>query len=159
MDLDFKMESVDMPSTTDNLEMKVKVKGLGEQRVSMNTDALVRKTGAFAVLQKISENMGKAFAPFVDQLLPIISQNMANEHSKAIRKLSLKTFMSMLVAVGEPRNVELFQQSIPMYVEQLTKALSRHDEKTAKILIKSLANNLRALGRSNETHVQFLTAQ
>ena len=105
LNLDFKMESVDMPSTTDNLEMKVKVKGLGDQRVSMNTDALVRKTGAFAVLEKISDNMGMAFAPFVEPLLPIISSHMAFDHSKAIMKLSLKTFKSMLVAVGEPQNV------------------------------------------------------
>ena len=62
-----------MPSTTDNMEMRVKVRGLGEQKISMNTDALVRKTGAFAVLQKVSENMGRAFAPFVEPLLPIIS--------------------------------------------------------------------------------------
>ena len=40
-----------------------------------------------------------------------------------------------------------------MYVEQLQKALTRHDEKTAKILIKSLANNLRAMGRVNETNM------
>lgn len=157
LDLDFKMESVDMPSTTENMEMKVKVKGLGEQRVSMNTDALVRKTGAFAVLEKISDNMGVAFGPFVEPLLPIISSHMAYEHSRAIRKLSLKTFKSMLVAVGEPQNVQLLQQSMPMYVEQLTKALSRHDEKTAKVLIKSLANNLRAIGRVNEQNTQFLT--
>ena len=50
LSLDFKMESVDMPSTTDNLEMKIKVKGMGEQKVSMNTDALVSKTGAICVL-------------------------------------------------------------------------------------------------------------
>ena len=146
-----------MPTNDENMKMKIKIKGMGEQQVSMNTDALVRKTGAFAVLQKISENMGRDFAPFVDPLLPIISTHMAYGYSKAIRKLSLKTFCSMLVAVGEPRNVELFQQSMPMYVEELTKALSRHDDKTAKIMIKSLANNLRALGRSNDTHRQFLT--
>lgn len=102
LDVDFKMESADMPSTTDNMEMKVKIKGLGEQKVSMNTDALVRKTGAFAVLNKISENMGRAFQPFVEPLLPIISAHMAYDHSKGIRKLALKTFKHMLVAVGEP---------------------------------------------------------
>ena len=102
LDLDFKMESVDMPSTTDNLEMKVKVKGMGEQKVSMNTDALVSKTGAFCVLQKVSENLGKAFAPFVEPLLPIVFQHMSYAHSKAIKKCALKIFKSMLTAVGEP---------------------------------------------------------
>jgi len=149
LSLDFKMESADMPSTTDNMEMKVKIKGLGEQKVSMNTDALIRKTGAFAVLQKVSENMGRAFAPFVEPLLPIISAHMAYEHSKGIRKLALKTFKHMLVAVGEPQNTQLFQQAFPMYVEQLQKSLSRHDDKTTRIVLKSLANNLRALGHCN----------
>ena len=73
----------------------------------MNTDALCRKTGAFAVLEKISDNMGSAFAPFVEPILPIVSQHMSYEHSRAIRKCSLKIFKSMLVAVGEPRNIEL----------------------------------------------------
>ena len=149
LDVDFKMESADMPSTTDNLEMKVKIKGLGEQKVSMNTDALIRKTGAFAVLKKVSENMGRAFAPFVEPLLPIVSAHMNYEHSKGIRKLALKTFRHMLVAVGEPQNTQLFQQSFPMYVEQLQKAISRHDDKTTRIVMKSLAQNLKALGHCN----------
>lgn len=50
LNLDFKMESTDLPSTNDNMNVKVKVKGLGEQRISINTEALVRKTGAFAIL-------------------------------------------------------------------------------------------------------------
>ena len=159
LSLDFKMESADMPSTTDNMEMKVKIKGMGEQKVSMNTDALVRKTGAFAVLQKVSENMGQAFGPFVEPLLPIVSQHMSYEHSKGIRKLALKTFKNMLVAIGEPQNVQLLQQAMPMYIEQLNKALTRHDDKTTKILIKSLANNLRAMGSANEQTTQFLTQE
>ena len=149
LDVDFKMESADMPSTTDNLEMKVKIKGLGEQKVSMNTDALVRKTGAFAVIKKIAENMCRSFQPFVEPLLPIVTSHMAYEHSKGIRKLALKTFEYMLNAVGEPHNTQLFQQSFPMYVEQLQKALSRHDDKSVRIVMKSLARNLKALGHSN----------
>lgn len=100
--------------------------------------------------------MGTAFAPFVEPLLPIILEHMAYDHNKSIRKFALKTFKSILVAVGEPQNVQLLQQSMPMYIEQLTKALDRHDDKTAKILIKSLANNLRALGRCNVQNTQFL---
>ena len=84
---------------------------------------------------------------------------MSYEHSKAIRKFALKTFKNMLVAVGESQNISLLQQAMPMYVEQLQKALTRHDDKTAKILIKSLANNLRAMGKVNETQLQFLTEE
>lgn len=102
LDIDFKMESSDLPTSNSNMGMKVKVKGLGEQHISMNTHALTSKVGAFAVLQKVSENLGKAFAPFVEPLLPIVSKHMVFAHSKAIKKCALAIFKSMLVAVGEP---------------------------------------------------------
>ena len=46
-----------------------------------------------------------------------------------------------------------------MYVEQWQKALERKDANGAKIMIKSLANNLRAIGRVNETNTRFLTQE
>lgn len=152
LDIDFKMESADMPSTTDNLAMNVKIQGMGEQKVSLNTHALTSKTGAFLILQKVSENLGKAFAPFVEPLLPIVTAHMTFLHSKAIKKSSLAIFKSMLIAVGESQNVQLFQQAVPMYIEQIQKSLNRKDEKSVKIMIKSLANNIKALGRENETN-------
>lgn len=39
-----------------------------------------------------------------------------------------------------------------MYVEQMQKSLTRHDEKTARIVMKSLQQNLRALGHCNSDH-------
>lgn len=123
LDLDYKMESADLPSTNDNMGAVVKIKGLGEQRISMNTDAYQRKLGAFAVIFKVSENMGTAFAPYVEPLLPIITAHMPFEYNKAIRKFALKTFKNLLIAMGEPTNVQYLQQSLPMYIEQLNKNL------------------------------------
>ena len=108
LSVDFKMENADMPSTTNQTQMVTKVKGFGEQRISMNTEALVKKTSAFALLSQVSENMGKSFAPYVEPLLPIISTHMVYEHSKAIKKAAHASFKNMLVAVGEPHNIALF---------------------------------------------------
>lgn len=105
LSLDFRMENADLPQTTDNMSLKVKVKGLGEQRVSLNTENLVKKTGAFALIQQVSENMGKAFAPYVEPLMPIVVNHMTFDHSKAIKKLALKSFTNLLIAAGEPVNV------------------------------------------------------
>ena len=101
--------------------------------------------------------MGTAFAPYVEPLLPIVISHMTFDHSKAIKKFALKTFTNLLIAAGEPHNVTLMQQSFNLYTENLEKALSRHDEKQAKIMIKALANNLRALNKHNATHRSFLT--
>ena len=101
--------------------------------------------------------MGTAFAPYVEPLMPIIVSHMAFDHSKAIKKLALKSFTNMLVAAGEPHNIHLMQQSFSLYTENIEKALARHDEKLAKIMIKALANNLRALNKHNESRRDFLT--
>lgn len=53
LSLDFKMESADMPVTDKNVGMTIKmpeIRGMGEQRVSMNTDNLQKKVGAFVLL-------------------------------------------------------------------------------------------------------------
>ena len=108
LEVDFKIENADMPSSNPNQGFNVKIKGLGEQRVSVKTEALVKKTGAFGLMEQISENMGTAFAPYVEPLLPIITAHMTYTHSHAIRKFALKTFKNMLIAVGEQYNIQLF---------------------------------------------------
>ena len=77
----------------------------------MNTQALVSKGGAFILLERISANMGKAFAPFIQdnaELLKIVADHMTYRPNKAIRKNALKTFKNILVAVGYPQNRILF---------------------------------------------------
>ena len=69
LEVDFKMENADMPSTSSNAGFNLKIKGLGEQRFSVKTENLVKKTGAFGLLVEISENMGTAFAPYAQTLL------------------------------------------------------------------------------------------
>jgi hypothetical protein len=51
LELDFKMENADMPNVSGDKGITVKVKGLGEQRISMKTEALVKKTGAFGFME------------------------------------------------------------------------------------------------------------
>jgi hypothetical protein len=116
LELDFKIENADMPNVSGNKGINVKIKGLGEQRVSMKTEALVKKTAAFGFIEQISENMGQAFAPYCEPLLPTISEHMTYTHSKAIRKFALKTFKNILKAIGEPSNIALFQQAFPVYL-------------------------------------------
>ena len=113
LDVDFKMESADVPNTAgaNTLAMNMKVRGLGEQRVSMNTQALVSKGGAFVLLERVSANMGKAFAPYVQEgseLLNVVASHMTYKPNKGIRKSALKTFKNILIAVGYPHNRALF---------------------------------------------------
>jgi len=99
LEIDCKMENSDMPSASEGF--KVKVKGLGEQRVTVKTENLVKKVSAFALIAQVSEGMGTAFAPYAAEMLPIITAHMTYDYSTQIRKFALKTFTNILVAVGE----------------------------------------------------------
>lgn len=41
----------------------------------------------------------------------------------------------MLIAIGEPHNIQLFQEAFPMFVTQINTALSKMDKKNAKLYI------------------------
>ena len=92
----------------------------------MNTQALVSKGGAFILLERISANMGKAFAPFVQEggeILSIVASHMTYKPNKAIRKNAMKTFKNILIAVGYPHNRALFQESVPMFFTEFEKSI------------------------------------
>jgi hypothetical protein len=150
------MENSDMPSQNEGF--KVKVKGLGEQRVTVKTENLVKKVSAFSLIAQVSEGMGSAFAQYVPQMLPIVTAHMTYDFSTQIRKFALKTFVNILVAVGEEQNIALFQQAFPMFIEQITtKGLAKLDKKVTKTYLKYLAESLKALNRNNERNREFLS--
>lgn len=110
--IDFKMQDADLPDTqtaNNSDSFKMKFKGMGEQRISMSTESLVKKTAAFDTLEKISDIMGTSFAPYCEPLLPVVTEHMTYAHSKVISKKALMTFRHILVAMGEPNNLTLFQ--------------------------------------------------
>ena len=49
------------------------------------------------------------------------------------------------------------QQAFSLYLQNIQLALTRHDEKAVKLMMKSLANNLRALNINNKVRRDFLT--
>lgn len=161
LNLDIKMESADMPSTQNSGEngITLKLKGMGEQRLTMNTDATSKKIGAFNLIEEISANMEKSFAPYVEPLMPIVKEHMVFEYSKEIRKAALKTFTNMLVAVGEPANIQLFQTAVPMYLQQIKANLEKERYKAVKTYIKELGNALKALNKHNSQARDFLTME
>ena len=157
LSLDFKMTSVDDVKTDKNTAMRVKVQGLGEQVVSMKTEALVRKTMSLHVIEHFALRMGKSFAPFIEEFFPVIKDHLSYAFNKKIRSYAIKCFTAMLGSASEPVNTQMFQACVPIFFQELTTSLSRKDEKVTKVLIKGLANSLRTLSRYNSSDRQFLS--
>lgn len=156
LQVDFKLENADAPSSSGSTGFNVKIQGFGEQRVSVQTESLVKKTSAFGLFEQVSENMGAAFAPYALQLLPVISSHMSYPDSRQIRKFALKTFKNILVAVGEPNNIALFQQHLHLFTDQITLYLNKMDKKNVKLCMQQLAETLKALNEHNDISREFL---
>lgn len=90
-------------------------------------------------------------------MLPLIVQHMTYEYSHQIKKFALKTFASLLTAMGEHQNIPIFQQSVPMFMTQIQTALNKMDKKNAKTYLKYFAETLKALNRNNEVNREFLS--
>jgi hypothetical protein len=137
VDIDIKMESAEMPKTSDNAGFTFKMKGFeGNQRLTMNTSALEAKVSAFKLINLISENMGAAFAPFAEPLLPVVLENTTYKYSAAIRKYSMKTLVNTLSALGLPNSVMLFKQLFTLFAENIRVSLDKEDLKELKTLLK-----------------------
>jgi len=145
LSIDLKIENADVPTANQDEGYKVKVQGLGEQRVTVNTPNLVKKTSAFGLIERIAESMGKAFAPFIAQFLPIVREHMKFEHSHQIRKFALKSFKHILVAIGEDNNIQLFQEELATYITSITDGFAKFDQKNVKVYMKYFAETLKAL--------------
>ena len=91
----------------------------------MNTSALESKISAFKLINMISDNMGKAFAPYCEAIVPIMTENINYQFSKQIRKYAFKTLTNMLFSIGEPNNITLFKTVLPIIVTMFEKNIER----------------------------------
>jgi len=158
-DIDIKMENAELAKHKEEnmVGFTFKLKGFeGEQKISMNTSALESKIAAFKLIHMISDSTEKAFAPYCEQILPIMVEHMSYKFSRTIRKYAMKTVCNILVAVGEPMNVTLFKNLFPIFVELLKKAADAQDLKELKQLLKYFFLNCRSLNEENKTHKNYM---
>ena len=150
LDIDIKLSSADDDKPDTSSAFTIKMKGLeGNQRLSMNTSALESKIAAFKLFNMISENMGTAFAPYVEPLLPIMMENVNYIYSRAVRKSALKTLNNMLTAVGEPVNVAFFMNLYGTFTSLIAKCVEKQDLKEVKMILKQYWVMIKNLNDTN----------
>ena len=124
----------------------------------MNTSAFQAKLTAFKIINQISENLEKSFAPYCEAVLPIMLENFAFKFSEALRKQALKTCVNILHAVSEPINVNVFQVALyPALITQIQKSYEIKDLKALKTLIKHFWLMVKTLNEDNKTHKNYLS--
>lgn len=125
----------------------------------MNTSALESKIAAFKLLQQISENLGSAFTPFCEAVLPVALADLTYAYSKAIRKSAMKICVNVLSAVGEPLNVTVFGTALyPAFIKLVQEQVSNKDLKNLKTTLKHFWLMLKALNE-NKTSTQYMDQQ
>lgn len=115
-DPDIKMEDAAMPSKSEYKGMVVKLTGIeGEKRITMNTTALETKVAAVKLLMEIAGSMGRAFAPYIEPVLPIMLELSGYKLSRAIRKNALKSLDHFITAYPNPTlfSTKIFPTLLP----------------------------------------------
>ncbi len=123
----------------------------------MNTSALESKIAAFKLLNMISENMGAAFAPYVEPLMPIMIENVNYTYSKAVRKSAMKTLNNMMTAVGEPMNVAFFMNLYGTFTTMIAKCVEKQDLKEIKMILKHYWVMIKNLNDTNKENKNYFT--
>lgn len=126
----------------------------------MNTHALESKTSAVKLLSQIAENMGTAFAPYVEATFPIMKELMSYSYSKAIKKAATKSMQYMIIAVGAPNNLQLFNMIFNDTVARLPKLVDSQNTPDMKIALKGLYHCMKAINTNNDASARnFMTQE
>ena len=85
-------------------------------------------------------------------------ENIAFKFSAALRKQSMKTCVSILHAVDEPININVFQGALyPAFITQIQQSYESKDLKALKTLIKHFWKMIKTLNEDNKAHKNYLS--
>lgn len=105
------------------LKVDLKLNG-GVKNLILNTDTLERKIEATNLLVSMAENMGVAFAPFVEKALEPVVTHLSFKHSKHIRH-NMEVMVKLLVNCCQTTEQKLFvlKSTMPGLLSELTNVL------------------------------------
>ena len=113
--------------------------GANKTKVSLNTFALQNKILSFNVLYEIANNMGSAFAKYIEGLLKLSQSLLEFPLSPKIRKIAIKSVKAALTAcpteADKKKVIDIMGDNI---IKAYKKALDKSFKKDIKVLLKAL---------------------
>lgn len=149
---------IDIKLTESNIEQSknpgftFKLKGMeSEAKITMNTSALENKIKAVKNLAMLADSLEESFAPYVEQLYPIMDRMTNYELSRAIRKSAFKSMGAMLRSLQPDMRNTLFTRMAPNFFTNIQKANGNVALNELKFILKELANCLKAINTNPKT--------
>ena len=113
--------------------------GLNQTKLSLNTFALQNKILSFTVLFQIANNMGPAFAKYIEGLLKISLGLIDYPLSPKIRKIAVKSVKAALGACpNESDKKKVFDIMGEAIIKSYQKSLDKNFKKDIKVLLKAM---------------------
>jgi hypothetical protein len=113
--------------------------GANQTKLSLNTFALQNKILSFTVLYDIANDMGTAFAKYIEELLNISKSLLESPFSPKLRKIAAKSLKAALAACPNEQDkkkvIDIMGDSI---IKAYKKALEKNFKKDIKVLLKAL---------------------
>jgi hypothetical protein len=113
--------------------------GANQTKLSLNTFALQNKILSFTVLYDIANDMGTAFAKYIEEFLNISKTLLESPFSPKLRKIAAKSLKAALAACPNEQDkkkvIDIMGDSI---IKAYKKALEKNFKKDIKVLLKAL---------------------
>ena len=113
--------------------------GANQTKLSLNTFALQNKILSFTVLYDIANDMGTAFAKYIEEFLNISKTLLESPFSPKLRKIAAKSLKAALAACPNEQDkkkvIDIMGDSI---LKAYKKALEKNFKKDIKVLLKAL---------------------
>ena len=113
--------------------------GASQTKLSLNTFALQNKILSFTVLYDIANDMGTAFAKYIEELLNISKTLLQTPFSPKLRKIAIKSLKAALAACPTEQDkkkvLDIMGDSV---INAYKKALDKNFKKDIKVILKAL---------------------
>lgn len=119
-------------------------------QLSCNVSEMEAKIAAFSHILKVAQGMGENFAPYTEQVVPVMFNNLSHV-SRQLRKNAMKTLSVCLEARGaEP---ELLYTIYMRYAMLIGGANAKQNFKDLKLLYKRLYQTLTVASEAGQTQL------
>ena len=113
--------------------------GANQTKLSLNTFALQNKILSFTILYEIANNMGVAFAKYVQGFLKISQSMLEFPYSPKIRKIAAKSVKAAVAACPNEGDKKLiFEMMGDTIIKAYKKAIEKNFKKDIKVLLKAM---------------------
>ena len=112
----------------------------GIKNLVLNTDHLAQKIESTNLLVQMAEDMGPAFAQFIERTIPVVKELISYKHNKEIRNNMIETIKFMIRdCANHEQKVFVASQTFDALCQELAITLRQKDHTEMSCIVEAMA--------------------